>query len=107
MGKPGAAELIEAEGREVAVPNPGKVLSPDAPAYSVRPKPGAREPPRAPPSALKSKPLIEIGRSGRLEEAMAGLKRGKARHPGAAAHLEPAVLVTGCVAARRYGPGSG
>ena len=55
----------------------------------------AGEPPRAPPSARKStKPLIEIGRSDKLEEAMAGLDRWKERHPTAAAHLEPAdVLV--------------
>jgi bifunctional non-homologous end joining protein LigD len=55
----------------------------------------AGEPRRAPPSARRSaKPLREIGRSKKLEEAMAGLERWKERHPEAAAHLEPAdVLV--------------
>jgi DNA ligase D-like protein (predicted polymerase) len=60
----------------------------------------ASEPPRVQPSKRKSsgrrpsKPLIEIGRARRREEALAGLKRWKARHPEAAAHLEPAdVLV--------------
>jgi bifunctional non-homologous end joining protein LigD len=55
----------------------------------------AGEPRRAPPSARRSaKPLLEIGRSKKLEEAMAGLERWKERHPEAAAHLEPAdVLV--------------
>ena len=39
-------------------------------------------------------PLIEIGRSRKKDEALAGLERWKARHPDAAAHLEPAdVLV--------------
>ena len=43
----------------------------------------------------KSKfPLIEIGRSKRKKDALAGLERWKARHPEAAAHLEPSdVLV--------------
>jgi DNA ligase D-like protein (predicted polymerase) len=55
----------------------------------------AGEPTRAPPSTRRaSKPLLEIGRSARLEEAMAGLERWKERHPKAASHLEPAdVLV--------------
>jgi bifunctional non-homologous end joining protein LigD len=35
-------------------------------------------------------PLIEIGRAQRKEDALAGLERWKARHPQAAAHLEPA-----------------
>ena len=39
-------------------------------------------------------PLIEIGRAKRKQDALAGLKRWKARHPKAAARLEPAdVLV--------------
>jgi DNA ligase D-like protein (predicted polymerase) len=41
-----------------------------------------------------SKPLIEIGRAARREDALAGLERWKARHPEAAERLEPAdVLV--------------
>jgi hypothetical protein len=39
-------------------------------------------------------PLIEIARAQKKEDALAGLDRWKARHPDAAAHLEPAdVLV--------------
>ncbi|HEY8196512.1 MAG TPA: non-homologous end-joining DNA ligase [Gemmatimonadales bacterium] len=39
-------------------------------------------------------PLIEIGRAQRKEDALAGFERWKARHPEAAAHLQPAdVLV--------------
>lgn len=56
----------------------------------------AGEPPRVQPSKRRvSKfPLIEIGRSPKKEDALAGLERWKVRHPKAAALLEPAdVLV--------------
>jgi bifunctional non-homologous end joining protein LigD len=54
----------------------------------------AGEPPRAQPSRRAKAPLVEIGRSRRLEDAMAGLERWKQRHPKAAAALQPAdVLV--------------
>jgi DNA ligase D-like protein (predicted polymerase) len=63
------------------------------------------EPPRVQPSKRKkgsgtepsptgrrksAKPLIEIARAARKDDALAGLERWKARHPGAAARLEPA-----------------
>ena len=54
------------------------------------------EPPRVQPSKRRTPkhPLIEIGRSQKKEEALAGLERWKERHPEVAAHLEPAdVLV--------------
>jgi bifunctional non-homologous end joining protein LigD len=47
------------------------------------------EPPRVQPSRRKH-PLVEIGRARRQADAVAGLERWKARHPQAAAHLEPA-----------------
>jgi len=65
----------------------------------------AGEPPRVQPSRRKGgakpsgrrvpkKPLIEIGRAAKKEEALAGLERWKARHSGTASHLQPAdVLV--------------
>src|SRR5207237_481190 len=65
----------------------------------------AGEPPRVQPSRRKGgakpsgrrvpkKPLVEIGRAAKKEEALAGLERWKARHSGTAAHLQPAdVLV--------------
>jgi bifunctional non-homologous end joining protein LigD len=59
-------------------------------------KKGADEPPRVQPSRRRASkhPLIEIGRAQRKEDALAGLERWKARHPEAAARLEPAdVLV--------------
>ena len=54
------------------------------------------EPKRVQPSKARASkhPLIEIGRARRKEDALAGLERWKAKHPEAAAHLEPAdVLV--------------
>jgi len=65
----------------------------------------AGEPPRVQPSRKKgaskasgrrvpAKPLIEISRAARKEDALAGLERWKSRHPEAASHLQPAdVLV--------------
>ncbi|HEV8630317.1 MAG TPA: non-homologous end-joining DNA ligase [Thermoanaerobaculia bacterium] len=58
------------------------------------------EPARVQPSRARAgrrvpkKPLIEIGRAEKKADALAGLERWKARHPQAAARLEPAdVLV--------------
>jgi DNA ligase D-like protein (predicted polymerase) len=50
---------------------------------------------RSPTGRRVSKhPLVEIGRAKRKADALAGLERWKARHPDAAAHLQPAdVLV--------------
>jgi bifunctional non-homologous end joining protein LigD len=56
----------------------------------------AGEPPRVMPSRRRQPihPLIVVAKAAREEEARAGLERWKARHPEAAAHLEPAdVLV--------------
>jgi bifunctional non-homologous end joining protein LigD len=61
----------------------------------------ADEPPRVQPSKrrvsgrrVSSKPLIEIARAARKEEALAGLERWKERHADAAQHLQAAdVLV--------------
>ena len=39
-------------------------------------------------------PVIEISRAASKEEALEGLERWKARHPEAAAHLEPADVLT-------------
>jgi DNA ligase D-like protein (predicted polymerase) len=51
------------------------------------------EPPRVQPSRRR-KPLIEIGRARRKQDALAGLERWKERHPAVAAQLQPAdVLV--------------
>lgn len=54
----------------------------------------AGEPKRAPPAPRVKKPLIEVARADREAEAVAAAEDWKAKHPKAAAHLEPAdVLV--------------
>jgi DNA ligase D-like protein (predicted polymerase) len=54
-----------------------------------RKQPG--EPARVQPSRRRTPkhPLVEIARSRKKEDALAGLERWKARHPGVAAHLAP------------------
>jgi DNA ligase D len=51
----------------------------------------AGEPRRAPPSTSgrRKKPLIEVARADREAEAVAAAEEWKAKHPKAAAHLEP------------------
>jgi DNA ligase D-like protein (predicted polymerase) len=56
----------------------------------------AGEAPRVAPSRRRtpSRPLVEIARARKKEDALAGFERWRARHPDASAHLEPAdVLV--------------
>ena len=54
------------------------------------------EPVRAQPSRRRVPihPLIEIGKAKKKDDVIAGLERWKARHPEAAAHLEPADVLT-------------
>jgi bifunctional non-homologous end joining protein LigD len=64
---------------------PSRARSGTRPARSARASDGRRAPVH---------PLIEIARALRKDDALAGLERWKARHPDAAAHLQPAdVLV--------------
>ena len=60
------------------------------------------EPPRVQPSRARATkhPLIEIGRARRKEDVLAGLERWKARHPEAAAHLEPADILVDAMRGR-------
>jgi hypothetical protein len=56
----------------------------------------ADEGPRVAPSRRRApaRPLVEIGRARKREDALAGLERWKARHPDASAHIQAAdVLV--------------
>ena len=54
----------------------------------------AGEPTRAPPSARKTKPLVEVARADREAAAIAAAEAWKREHPKAAEHLQPAdVLV--------------
>ena len=70
-----------------------------------RKQPG--EPPRVQPSKRRAaprrgprRPLIEIARAGRKQDALAGLERWKARHPAAAAHLEAADILVDAMRGR-------
>ena len=96
---PGSLEpLLELSARQEAE---GLGDAPWPPHYTKQ----AGEPPRVRPSRRKgaetprnrrasTKPLIEIARAARKEEALAGVARWRARHPEAASHLAPAdVLV--------------
>ena len=57
-------------------------------------RPSARRAPASNRRRAPVHPLIEIARALRKDDALAGLERWKARHPNAAAHLQPAdVLV--------------
>ena len=53
------------------------------------PEPGEAAGEVVPKRRQSKRPLIEIGRGRKEAEVMAGLERWKARHPEAAAHLEP------------------
>ena len=82
--------LVELSARQEAE---GQGDAPWPPHYAKQ----AGEPPRVQPSRKKGvgggrrvplKPLVEIGRAAKKEDALAGLERWKARHPEAGAHLE-------------------
>jgi bifunctional non-homologous end joining protein LigD len=73
----------------------------------------AGEPPRVQPSKRRTStpspakprrtpkhPLIEIGRAPKKEDALAGVERWKARHPEAAARLEPADILVDAMRGR-------
>jgi DNA ligase D-like protein (predicted polymerase) len=65
----------------------------EAPRVAPSKRAGAKRGSRAPRRVPKH-PLIEIGHAREKDDALAGFERWKARHPEAAAHLEPAdVLV--------------
>jgi DNA ligase D-like protein (predicted polymerase) len=52
------------------------------------------------PRRVPKRPLVEIARSGKKDEALAGLERWKARHPDAAAHLQPADILVDAMRGR-------
>ena len=74
--------LLELSGRQE---RDGQGDAPWPPHYKKQ----AGEPARVQPSRRRvpKHPLLEIGRAQKKEDALAGLERWKARHPGAAAHL--------------------
>lgn len=86
--KPGSLEaLLELSARQEGE---GQGDAPWPPHYRKQ----AGEPTRAPPSARKAKPLVEVARADRETEAIAAAEAWKREHPKAAEHLQPAdVLV--------------
>jgi bifunctional non-homologous end joining protein LigD len=72
--------------------------APWPPQYAKQPG----EPARVQPSRKRTAkyPLIEIGRAEKKDEALAGLERWRARHPDAAAHLEPADILVDAMRGR-------
>ena len=73
----------------------GRPTTPSSPASRPgSPRRGAGAIAPAGSRRVSTKPLVEIGRAQRKEEALAGLERWKARHPAVVPHLQPAdVLV--------------
>ena len=86
--KPGSLDaLLELSARQEGE---GQGDAPWPPHYRKQ----AGEPTRAPPSARKAKPLLEVARADRETEAIAAAEAWKREHPKAAEHLQPAdVLV--------------
>ena len=64
----------------------------------------AGEPARVAPSRRRvpTRPLIEIARAQRKDDALAGLDRWRARHPEAAAHLAPADVLVDAMRGRHH-----
>jgi DNA ligase D-like protein (predicted polymerase) len=62
----------------------------------------AGEPARVRPSRRRqpTRPLVEIARARHKPDALAGLERWKARHPDAAAHLQPADILVDAMRGR-------
>jgi len=87
-GQPGSLDaLLELSARQEGE---GQGDAPWPPHYRKQ----AGEPPRAPPSTRKTKPLVEVARADRETEAIAAAEAWKREHPKAAEHLQPAdVLV--------------
>ncbi len=82
----------EAEGLGDAPWPPHYAKQPDEPSRVAPSRAKSERIPRG--GRVSTKPLVEIGRAQRQEDALAGLERWKARHPEAARHLQPAdVLV--------------
>ena len=82
----------EAEGLGDAPWPPHYAKQPGEPARVAPSRTRSEQPPGG--RRVPTKPLVEIGRAQRKEDALAGLERWKARHPAVVPHLQPAdVLV--------------
>ena len=82
----------EADGLGDAPWPPHYAKQPGEPARVAPSRTRSEQPPGG--RRVPTKPLVEIGRAQRKEDALAGLERWKARHPAVVPHLQPAdVLV--------------
>lgn len=93
--QPSRRRVTAPKGSTSDSPSVPKEGDPAASRTAPRPsEPASRTAPRPSGRRRSSKPLLEIGRAKRQEDALAGLERWKARHPEVVPHLLPAdVLV--------------
>ena len=87
-------EVAEARAAAVASGDPNAGLPTEWQGSGSRPSPTGRR--------RSSIPVIELGRAPTKAEVYAGLERWKARHPEAAAHLEPADVLETAMRGRTY-----
>ena len=83
--------------RSAPPPSPPATRTP-----GCRPSGRARRPRPTGPAAKSSVPVIELGRAPTKAEVYEGLERWKARHPEAAAYLEPADVLETAMRGRAY-----
>jgi hypothetical protein len=86
------AEIAEARAAAVAAGDPNAGLATER--EGSRPSPTGRR--------RSSVPVIELGRAPTKAEVYAGLERWQARHPAAAAYLEPADVIETAMRGRAY-----
>jgi DNA ligase D-like protein (predicted polymerase) len=87
-------EVAEARAAAVAAGDPNAGLPAEWEGAGSRPSPTGRR--------RSSIPVIELGRAPSKAELYEGLEHWKARHPEAAAHLEPADLIETAMRGRAY-----
>ncbi|HYO43949.1 MAG TPA: DNA polymerase domain-containing protein [Candidatus Limnocylindrales bacterium] len=87
-------EVADERARAVAAGDPNAGLPTEWQGTGSRPSPTGRR--------RSTVPVIELGRAPSKAEVYAGLERWKARHPEAAAHLEPADVIETAMRGRAY-----
>jgi DNA ligase D-like protein (predicted polymerase) len=87
-------EVAEERAKAVAAGDPNAGLPTEWQGMGSKPSPTGRR--------RSSVPVIELGRAPSKAEVYAGLERWKARHPEAAAHLEPADVIETAMRGRAY-----
>ncbi len=87
-------DVAEARAAAVAAGDPNAGLPTEWQGTGSKPSPTGRR--------RSSVPVIELGRAPSKPEVYEGLERWKARHPEAAAHLEPADVIETAMRGRAY-----